>query len=376
MFTGWYSRRHQAVSATKGVQKSLKLLPEILYENGYTTAGFVRHGWVSNFGLDQGFEQLVARSLRKHDHQTVNDAMDWLRRSPAEPFFLFVHLFGSHDPYIAPGPYKGLYTLDFPDAVDSAKADTVSGDRSVTRTIATYDECVRYVDDQLGRLLRSVENGELLERTVIVVTSDHGEALGELRHGCVPPTIKGHTRVLYDEVLRVPMVLHLPWVSTSTKEISDKVEHIDLMPSILELIGVSCPVDTDGRSWAQLVTEEGNTTSWSRRNFFADTIFKEPTKPDPRGEYLTVWRVGNLKYMAGFSDYDGEILVSQELYDIEKDSYESTDLSSDQKDVCDHFRAELLDFVQVQVRPNTAGDQRESLLDDEQIKLLKSLGYL
>jgi arylsulfatase len=375
MLTGLHARNHHAINATNRAQKSLKLLSEILYENGYTTAGFVRHSWVSNFGLDQGFEQYAARELLEHDYRTVNDAIDWVRRAPHEPFFLFVHLFGSHGPFEAPVPYNGIYTSDYSGSVDGAKTDIMLRDYDVTHEIARYDEGVRYVDDQLGRLLRSVEARDLLENTVVVITSDHGEAFSELPHGGVQPRRIGHTRVMFDEVLRIPMVLYLPPTIASGVDSSEKIEHIDLMPSILELIGISGPTDIDGRSWARIIRDKEDIAPLSRRHYFADTEYKK-NKPDPRGEYLIAWRVNNLKYMAGFSDYNAENLQTEELYDIEKDPHESVDLCLENGALCEQLRKQVLEFIREQRSSETVGDGSTPTLDESQRDLLEALGYL
>ncbi|HET8644195.1 MAG TPA: sulfatase, partial [Vicinamibacteria bacterium] len=209
-------------------------LASLLRARGYDTAGFVGAYPVSRpSGLDQGFatfddpfgafqatttrEPRVERTAR----EVVDRALEWLDRPRTAPFLAWVHLFDPHAPYAPPAPFKARFAA------------------------RPYDGEVAYADAQLGRLVSWLDRSGARGRTLVVVTSDHGEGLGE--HG-----EDEHMLFVYDATLRVPLILSQPGALPGGKVVAGQFRSVDLLPTVLELLGLAAPA-TSGASRAEQV---------------------------------------------------------------------------------------------------------------------------
>ncbi len=171
------------------------------------------------------------------------------RNQDAGPVFLYVHYIDPHDPYSPPAPYDDAFNqhADSPlrqPGVDARSLGATPEDQDwIGRSVDLYDGEVLFVDHQIGRLLGGLEDLGLLDDAVVIVTSDHGEEF--LDHGGIE-----HGRTLYEEVLRVPLLMRLPNVATPGLVYDQPVGLIDLMPTILELAKVEKqPLPMQGRNF-------------------------------------------------------------------------------------------------------------------------------
>jgi choline-sulfatase len=201
-------------------------LAEVLRDAGYQTGAFVSaYVLNSRFGIDQGFGvyddsfphdpmlEEVGRFDERRAYQVTDAALAWFDGQVAahrdKPFFAWVHYFDPHFPYFVADEFKEQF-----------------GDEP-------YDAEIAFVDEHLGRLLTRLKEDGLLEKTLIVLTADHGESLGE--HG--EPT---HSRHLYDSTMRVPLILHCPELFPDSRVIKDReVSLCDIYPTVLDLLGVA-----------------------------------------------------------------------------------------------------------------------------------------
>ncbi len=256
MFTGLYPHVHGSTHNGVVLRPGVTTLAEILRGAGFRTAGFVSGAAMAAriTGLERGFESYddAFAGVRRDGAETTRRALDWLRARPAaERRFLFLHLYDPHGPYRPEGAYAALFPDDghgpalerIPEYQRTFAADgqlvTALGDY-----VRRYDAMVRYSDDRLGELLAAVDP----ERSVVVVLSDHGETLGERYH---PLDHGGHVT---DEQTRIPLVIHVP--DAAPVRIAAPVETVDLLPTLLELLGVPPPagLELPGRSLAPLLT--------------------------------------------------------------------------------------------------------------------------
>ncbi|MDH3255391.1 MAG: sulfatase, partial [Acidobacteriota bacterium] len=249
---------HRASWAAKTrLPEEVTSLPEILHSAGYQTAAFTGGGQMDRvFGLDQGFD--VYRQPGSERFQgTVRSALEWLQEAKQAPFFLFLHSYEPHHPY-APAPeYARLFEHDYSGPLPAAisvdllrqiNRDEVEIDADdLEHIIATYDAEIRSMDDGLGHLVEWLRQMELYDDTMIVFTSDHGEEFGE--HG----RIGWHSHSLYDELLRVPLVVKLPGAAHAGASVSDVVRSLDIAPTILATIGLPAPEDFAGTSLFPLI---------------------------------------------------------------------------------------------------------------------------
>jgi tetratricopeptide (TPR) repeat protein len=196
---------------------------EVLKESGYRTGAFVGASVLDhNYGLDQGFDEYDDEMDRsrgtfpeRRAERVAARALEWLRMGPNEPAFAWVHMFDVHWPYNPPEPEFGKYK-----------------DRP-------YEGEIAYVDRVVGDLLQAWYAESPGRHTITVLTSDHGESMGE--HGELT-----HGVFLYDSTLRVPLIFSGPGIPPGTT-VEDQVELVDVMPTILSLMGLRSPAENDGR---------------------------------------------------------------------------------------------------------------------------------
>lgn len=242
IFTGLLPHQHGA-NTSHPLQGQPRTLAEILTASGYETANFFANGFgVRAWGLDQGFQTqddlrsflphnlgstLVGRVFIQPLWMTVafpdsyfrrrapdinSDTLRWFERRSQRPFFLFINYLDPHDPHVAPRPFRNRHGEILPDVVrrvtfgNGAPIDPPFTDEEQASAIGGYDNCLSYVDDQFGRLLAALSATPEWKNTVVIVTSDHGEAFGE--HG-----LYLHNRSLYfREAIHVPLIVTGPGV--------------------------------------------------------------------------------------------------------------------------------------------------------------------
>ncbi len=225
---------------------------EALRALGYATALFAQQNQLApKFGLDQGFDVYDHKASRAaHIHEEL---LSWLDAEPKRPFFAYLHYLELHWPYCAPPATRGVFTADYqgrPLCADwrRLREDIRSGAVKLTAEEVDamrgqYDEELLALDGEIGVLFDRLRERGLWDNTLIVVTADHGEEFFE--HGGM-----AHGTSLYDELIRVPMVLKPPasWGASAGGAVSALVEHRDLLPTFIEAAGTSPATAGDRRS--------------------------------------------------------------------------------------------------------------------------------
>ncbi len=249
LFTGLYPHRHGSVHERFALDERLETVAEILSGKGYSTCGITSNPWLrERGGFGQGFEayEEVYRHLNeavdKGASLATDKAVEWVSAGAGgdRPFFLFVNYIDAHLPYAPPAAI--LESMGF-DEQKLARSDFsvrqaeeiigrkgVAGEEEVELARTLYRLEIAYVDRKLGELIRFLEESEVLDETLLVVTADHGEHLAE--HG-----LMGHEFSLYDELLRVPLILRLPGRVRAGLRVEAPVSHVDVLPTILDLLG-------------------------------------------------------------------------------------------------------------------------------------------
>jgi choline-sulfatase len=237
LFTGLYPPRHGVRDNTNApLSNEFTTLAEVLRGRRLKTAAFVASSVLGpRRGLEQGFEVYRGAErtrcaggppAHRRASEVVDETLSWLGRYGAEPFFAWIHLFDTHRPYDLPQEYANRY-------------------------FDPYLAAIAYEDAQIERVLSHLETRGLLNNTLIVVAGDHGESLGD--HG-----EESHGIFLYQEALRVPFLVRGPGVFP--RHVSAAARLVDVMPTILELFGVTAP-GVDGVSLAYAGTRRGRAPS-------------------------------------------------------------------------------------------------------------------
>jgi len=258
LFTGLYDSSHGLFDNGLRLAPEHRTLAEELHSAGYHTAGFFGGPYLHpTFGLGDGFDvyrscmttvpgELSEEDLRResrasegrsHDDitgpRTAEEVERWASERPADrPYFLFLHLWDVHYDFIPPAPYDRMFdpgyagTLDGRDFMSRAEVHPGMSPRDLEHLLALYDGEIRFTDEILKRVLDSLRAKGMLENTLVIVTADHGEEFFE--HGT-----KGHQKTLFDEVVKIPLVLHWPGQLGAGRVVTDQVRIVDVMPSVL-----------------------------------------------------------------------------------------------------------------------------------------------
>lgn len=228
-------------------------LAELLSARGYATAAFSGGPWLTpGFGLLQGYAHQRAEAADLHGRpadELTDAAMRWLERVPEDrPLHLLVNYFDPHAPHEPPPGFDDLPGARVPQTMNEFQVISGGGLPASERAswVDRYDGEIRFMDHHLGRLLRKLRALGRYEGALIIVVADHGETLGE--HGLV-----GHARWLYEEVLRVPLLIHLPGGRDAGEVHAGPVSLVDLLPLVAAEVGFAPPEGVEGVPLGQRV---------------------------------------------------------------------------------------------------------------------------
>lgn len=234
MFTSRYPQEHGSKLNGFAVPTSSKFLflPQIFQKHGYKNGAFVS-SWVLTSRLtklDRFFDVYEEDLNRKY--QTINsmrwaedvapEAISWMRRNKDNPFFLWVHFFDPHSPYEFRDEFEVTETTGTPDHTKDRGQDAVMND------VRAYNSEIKYTDHYVGQVIDAVDEMGLGENTLIVLTADHGESLGERG-------FQGHAHRLWESVVHVPMIMRWTGKIEAGRVEQSKVSTIDLMPTIVDM---------------------------------------------------------------------------------------------------------------------------------------------
>ncbi len=311
-------------------------LAEILKDKGFSTGGIVSAFVMgAQFGVDQGFDSFNDRfeNLQKTDKperigtRTSGFAIEWLEEHKDEKFFLFLHYFDPHYDYKPPEPFASEFAPDL-----------YAGE------IAYTDYCIGQVIDKLKEL-------GLYDSTLIIITSDHGEMLGE--HG-----ESTHSFYIYQGAVRVPLIFKLPGRDKS-KVITKPVGLIDIVPTICGLLGIDKPDSAQGTDISGYCTGKESSVRDDRY------LYCESFIPSKFGANPLLGVINNrYKYIQA---------KNPELYDLLKDPKETDNLAQKDSQRARILKDKLQQILEKFVRKNTDGN---ILLDTESLRRLESLGYV
>lgn len=354
MLTGRMPRRirmNDWASLSAAVPPEELMLAEALRNGGYRTVGFVNNFFLDQqFGMAQGFdhyERLVSSEMAG-DLNTM--AFDWLDANRPglsnQPLFLFMYYYDPHTVYDPPPPYDTLYDPNYTGPLTSdvyqhgqqvVAGDIVPTPRDIRHLLALYDGEITYWDHHLGQFLSRLAAEGLLNNSLVVVTSDHGQMFGEHDKWV-------HRNSLYEEVLRVPLFIYYPGVAPAGA-IDTPVFTGDLMPTILDLAGLPVPGGLDGQSLRPLLA--GQQGALADRPIYAE--MESETSPSSLGYWiaprydLRSMKADGWKYILEVNNPSGNA-----LYRVRQDSvYEGANLLSDYPQMADDLHDGIYDWFRL-----------------------------
>jgi arylsulfatase A-like enzyme len=366
MFTSLLPRHHGAsIANDSGIDPAAPTLAAILKREGYATASF--NGGIQLdplYGLSRGFDTYVSARpsgadaevlvdpVDRFDH-VVSAAMQWIRDRNSRPWFLFLHTYEIHHPYTPDPALLALMNPDYDGALPDRisvdllqrinRGETAVGDADIAHIEATYDAELRSVDTAFGTLVDFLRSQGLYDDAVIVVTSDHGEEFGE--HGFVG----WHSHSLYDELLRVPLLVKLPGSRGGGRSVAAQVTGIDLAPTILDALDVAIPHSFAGHSLLPAIAGAGNGREYVVSQRDVDGLDEHDAIRSRRWK----WSRGG-------------------LFHLESDPLETTDVSLRNGDTAQAMSRMLAEILAARPRPQPHRVEPDEALRER----LRSLGYL
>jgi arylsulfatase A-like enzyme len=270
---------------------------------------------------------------RKSAAEINQGFLSWLSRQRDDrPFFAFLNYLDAHQPFLPPAPFDGKFRGDAPRGDPRHWWSRTWSPGQIQTEIDAYDESIAYIDDQIGALFDELKRRGELDHTVVVVTSDHGEHMGE--HGFMR-----HGNTLYPEVLRVPLMILFPDRIKATVTVGEPVTLRDLPATVLALAGQDCdgcfPGHSLTRHWE---SQDGTTVAPSTSPAFAEVSrgIRLPDRyPNAKGDLKSLIADG-MHYIVNSNG-------REELYDLVADPGEARNLagSNEMAEIRDRFRLRL-----------------------------------
>ncbi len=307
--------------------------PQILAENGFLTAGISTlyrfRRWFAK-GFTHYLQPKMKTWLQHVVAPDINElALPWLEAYHKNDFFLFLHYWDPHQPYTqAPKEYlakfyqEDLYcpnnrSLEFvkenPLFYQCLRHLMLIGDiTDINGLLALYDSEINYADEYIGEIINTLEKLKILEETMIIITSDHGEAFGEHGHF-------DHMDA-HEPVIHVPLIIYYP-PKIKPQEISGLVQHIDFAPTFLESFGVKVPKDMEGKSLWPLLEGERET---NYEKVFTNQGLWEAQRAMLDERYKLIKTIDR-----GFFPLEPKT----ELYDLQNDPREENNIAEQEKEI-------------------------------------------
>ncbi len=338
ILTGTYPIYHRVRNnGTYYLNPGLLTLAEILKSKEFKTAAFVSSFTVdSRFGLDQGFdfyddkfaEEEIFKALKseKKADKVFASFSDWLDKNASDQIFCWVHFFDPHLPYDPPSPFKEEF-LDSP-----------------------YDGEIAYMDYYVGKTIEKLREKDILDKTLVILVGDHGEAFGEKEVG-------GHGVFLYDVTMKVPLVFYAEDHLPPGKVVKARVRLIDLMPSILDMLNIPLTKEIQGISLLPYI--EGRRKE--NLSSYIETYY-------PKENY-------GWSELIGVIDGDWKYIQApkEELYNLKKDPEEKINAFEKEKKVASEKKDKLKEMMK-NYSSELRIEKRE--ITAEEKERLRSLGYV
>ena len=377
LLTGLYPHSHGLISHEVALPGPIQTLGQALGQLGYATAAVVNsHNLSSRFGLNRGFDEFLhvpESAERASPSSWVTDqAISWIEGRGDRPLFLFVHYYDVHSDYSSLPSYTKLFDEPYSGPVDGTTAQMQAarlgeiqlGASDARQLVNLYDAGIRQMDDELKRIFSVLEQSALLDDTLLVVTSDHGEEF--LEHGSLL-----HGRQHYEESIRIPLFLRYPPALPAAR-IATPVSLVDVMPTILAIAGAGAEYSADSRERARrrvdgldlspLWTPDADASQFNGRALLLEADHSAEPPDIHRGV-----RRGPFKL-----HYDVRLKRAR-LFDLRSDPDELTDVSAQHPELVQELLAELERAYGGPRATGEAGPRVE--LTPEEKRRLESLGY-
>jgi len=333
LITSLYPPVHGVTNREKSLPKGTPTSIKILKNLGYSVPGISYIHTVLNY-YNLGFDVVKEPTKFKQKDDEVQ-IREWLDKNYRKKFFLWHHFYTPHLPYNPLPEYEKLFVKYNEDNLSGElqhkldiirsklvirKGDLDFKEKDLPYIIPLYDAEIRQVDSQINAVIDKLKELGIFYKTIIIITSDHGEEF--LEHGAIGHASTTLTANLYDECIRIPLIIWNPRVLPEGITINEQVQNVDIMPTIFELLDISLDIPTDGVSLVPLIT--GKTNRLPHEFVFSDTIpggFQ--STEEQRGEKVRSVRTKYWKLIHQYSPDKENYL----LFDLKNDHLEKENVA-------------------------------------------------
>jgi len=378
LFTSFYPIIHDTYTLWARIDPSFTTLAEIMRDNGYNTCAVTGGSTMSgDHGFYKGFNEYYDNYHETFKHFDVdlteteysaNKALEWLEKNKTNPFFLFLHTFELHAPYI----HEDLLAEDLK-KLDKNSLSEIDQRR---RRVQTYDSGIYVLDREIGKFINRVEEMGLLDNTVVIFMSDHGEDFYYHENMLGDLSIE-HSHSLYEEAIKVLLAFYCPERFEGGIIKKDQTGLIDIFPTILDMAGMDIPEQLQGESFLPSLLSNKEIKNKFR---FSENFGREsPRYKDiqvavrsNRYKYIYTKELEKMKeHIPAFPD------ITKELYDLENDPGEKTNLADKERELSRFFQTMIDEFLKSPKELESVYKKSTQIkLNPEAMRKLKSLGYI
>jgi len=386
IFTSLYPKNHGLYGNYPKLDNAVTTLAEILRENDYKTVAAVSAFHLNSdySGFGQGFDDYYNVEppadhkgnkfihLTRRARRTSNKVFEWLERNHRKRFFMWVHYFDPHNPYSPPRPFNRKYYKGNPTDPENHSMDEAVYPKNWTNppywlenvtdieyVKGLYKGEVTYTDSEVGKLLKYLKGLDLEENTLVILTSDHGENLGEHK------MYFDHWG-LHKTVLHVPLIMRHPRLLPTKRRVKSHNMSIDILPTTLELLDIGFKTsDYDGQSLCPLFG--GNESNEVERFVYSEHM-KEIAVSMRNSKWAIIKDLKTEKYTSLYTFEKGKV----ELYDLENDPGELQDIAK-KSELVGEFEQKINTWLKDR-RPIRATIKAPEVSKDTKEKL-RALGY-
>lgn len=365
MMTGYYLSVHGVLNA-QVLDPHIKTLAEILSREDYATCAVTEDGYlVRDMGFGRGFDDYfeikdvflfdklqIAGGFGK---DVFEKGKNWIKDKQDRKFFLFLHTYEIHDPYFSPAPYNTMFVSPSVDYKKYLKKITKHFGRVMNYrdfppefVRAQYEGEIRYVDEMMKDFISFLEEERLGRKTLVIITSDHGEELFEHQD------IQGHGYHTYDVESHIPFIMWMPGRIPAGVRIRSQASNVDILPTLLDFLKVDLEGQVQGRSFYPLIQ---NPTQVKDRHVFCEAVNQTSVRS---------------------SEY--KFIDNNELYLYDEDPEEKLNRAGERAQLCvdganaiNEFRGECRSL---KIAKGLLAPSKEVHLSEEDIKKLRALGYV
>jgi arylsulfatase A-like enzyme len=364
MFTGLYPKTHNVLSNNNFLRKKLLTITEILNNQNYVTVGFIGGSVLYKaMNLSQGFDLYDDnlngnREIRAEE--VNNKVIKWIKENKNENFFLFVHFFDPHAPYDPLPPFDRAFDYSSDSLRQYLDINCYNENNKEIaerlRKIDLYDGEVKYVDREIGKLISLLKELELYEESLIILTADHGESLGEHNWW-------GH-ELNYEDQIRIPFLIKTPFSELKNLVINEQTQNLDIMHFILKVSESKLTKGNAKRiiSDALKSIKKREYAFVERRSYSERSKIKYPDLTSKGAEYAIRTKKWKLIFKEGDED---------ELYNLSEDPNELNNVIMGNREKA----KSLLKTLKSWINKDRIKYKQEDLSDKDR-RLLKSLGYI